>query len=259
MNVNLNKLMPDGYTLLPNFISESEISHILKKLGDFESNPPKYRNKVLDCPMVTLFVAGYKEEQIVIDLEDFKEVKDVINKISKDVKNRLGPNQLYVYEITIFKKKKGSPSLFLHQDSWYHPFKLSNKIFEYFSYYIPLTPFVGDSSLLGLVSVDNINLTTIYKPRHIISGVPISEDDNLENLPDLYGSLKYPEMNAGDCMIFEIRTPHNSREHSTDEIRYALSVRLAVVDPVIEKLEKSHANFVNQLRTHGKKILLKLI
>ena len=86
MNENLNKLMPDGYTLLSSFISESEISQILKKLGDFESNPPKYRSKVLDCPMVTLFVAGYKEEQIVIDLEDFKEVKDVVNKISKDVK-----------------------------------------------------------------------------------------------------------------------------------------------------------------------------
>jgi hypothetical protein len=255
---SINKLNRDGYNLLPNFISNSDIDKILKRLYELENNTQNYQPAVLDRPMVTLFVAGYKNEQIIVDLEDFKELKDVLNKISIDVKNKLNPHQLYVYEITIFKKKKGSPALFLHQDAWYHPFALSSNLFEYFSYYIPLTPFVGESSLLGLVTLNNIDINIAYKPRHIISGLPIVENDNSQAMLNLEEKIKYPEMNSGDCMIFEIRTPHNSREHDVDDIRYALSVRLSTVNPVINKLELSHANFVEQLKLYGKKVFLKL-
>lgn len=259
-DINNINLFNNGYSITPNFITQSVIDDLLNKIDYFKRNCDLIKNKIsdFDVPVVTFFVAGFKNDQLIIKLNDFNIIKNIIELMKLDIVNKFNPEKLFAYEITIFEKKKGSPKLVLHQDSWYHPFLLSENKFEFFSYYIPLTNYIDkDSSRIGIINLNNINYKENFVKKHIITGDDLSKINSKLLLveKDIY----YPDLFAGDCLIFEIRSPHLSLEHTTIESRFALSVRFGIVPPKINDLNESHANFVEQLKKFGDKIFYNLI
>jgi len=253
MAANITELFSSGFQVQKDFVPTPVVEKAKDEIMAFEvkNGESDVLLNAIDEPVVTVFVAGYKNEQAICPLSRLPKVKDIVDAAVKDVIERFNPYNLFAYEITVFKKKMGSPELKLHQDSWYHPFILSEKKFEYFSYYIPLTEYDGDSSKLGLVDWTDIDLEKVYNERHIINGSVL---DSNSKKPDLNAdnlTVKYPNMRAGDCCVFEIRTPHNSLAHVSKQDRYALSIRFGACRPEYEVTQLSRANFVKQLREQG--------
>ena len=160
MSNNNAELYESGFHVQKDFVPLRIVAEAKDEIVAFEANKDAsyVALNAIKEPYVTVFVAGYKNEQVICPLSRLPRVKEIVDAATKHVIDRLNPENLFAYEITVFKKKMGSPELKLHQDSWYHPFILSEKKFEYFSYYIPLTEYDGDSSKLGLVNWADIDL-----------------------------------------------------------------------------------------------------
>ena len=253
-----NNDLEKGYLIRQQLLPTNLLKIILDKVKHYESKGIK-QNIFDEKPFVNIFVAGFPDDQFIINIDEFQEIKQLLNIIKLDIEKLFKTNKLYVYEITIFKKKKGSPSLTLHQDSWYHPFKLSDNLYEYFTYYLPLTKFDDHSSQLGIIDINEVDLKKKYKEKHIISGLDLKETINIkkESLP--VDNINYLNMEIGDALIFEIRTPHNSKEQKLGiDDRYALSIRFANTNPIIQNLNSSRAKFVEQLRKYGLNSFIKL-
>lgn len=253
-----NEIFRKGYGIIHNFIAKELINSSMDRILKIEENI-NFLAKPIESyskPIVSLFNVGFPSKQKIIYLDQFIEINEIIESAVTHIKKIFNPSLIYAYEITIFKKELDAPALSIHQDSWYHPFKLSPVKFEYFSYYIPLTDFSEDTSLLGLATFNQFDINKIYRPLHIINNDDLHLNDNRDILSLADKELDYPKLGAGDCVIFEIRTPHNSKPHLSSKSRYALSIRFSIADIIINDLEKSKGNFVNQFRKHGKKIFL---
>ena len=246
-------LITKGYAVVQRFASRDAVSEAFSEIFNLADEGESQTQQAHEFkePIVTIFVAGFQNEQIIRPLSQMPCIKVLLDLAAKDVLERFDPACLFAYEITVFKKKQGSPPLQLHQDSWYHPFELTKNKFEYFSYYVPLTPFDENSSLLGLVDWSSLKLDTKYNERHIIEGQALNKTSDRPDMPSNIEEADYPPMDIGDCCIFEIRTPHCSREHGDSPDRYALSIRFGSTMPKLSVTENSRANFVRQLKKYG--------
>ena len=247
------ELSRKGYQVLGGFVSKDKTELVLEEIFEKETQSEAYRPDRADNskPFVTIFVAGFRDEQIIVPIDQCKHLSTLVKKAADDINRRFDPEVIFAYEITVFKKRQGSPALELHQDAWYHPFELSENKFEYLSYYIPLTSFDKATSQLGLISWEHIDLNVSYQEKHIIDGTALHKQNEKQELTFRESDIEYPVMNSGDCCIFEIRSPHNSAPHDIAKDRYALSIRFGTTWPKLSKIGEARANFVKQLKQNG--------